>query len=774
MVRLVWVGGVLFLASAGCSALSLGQVQGQALIGRKLDLTVPLTLADGESGSSLCLEPKVSFGDDRLPAAAVQAEAVAGATGNQMLVRVQTTKPVNEPFLTLDLTVGCAQRSTRSYVLLADLQPIESLSAPTVSPAPVVSTAAAPKVVTSPAAANPAAAGVAGPKAALTAAGDARRPIPNAAPKPVVQKRPAADMAPVVRAAKPAVESVQGARLKLDPLELIAAVGNASPNLRLSVDVPSDIGSGTDIEQRRDAARLLWRSLSVTPEEAAAQTLRADMAAGDAQQLRAQMTAAQQAATEARAQLDEERDNWFLNPMVLALGGGLVLSLGALVAVVARQRRKDPMAHKPAKAEKPPKAPKKAKQPWWKKRTDAGDASADDSGHSLSSGRGGDEHGRLEPVSKALDIDVDTLFPDDSAFSSLSTSGAGTKRKGASGSHSDFMPSMLMDGGRSVATEELFDLQQQVEFFISLGQADQAIDVLVNHLSESHEPSPLAYLDLLKLYHELGQRENYENLRRDFNGKFNGGAPDFDHYSNSRRGLERYESALSRIQSLWSSPAVLDVIERSIFRHDGLDESAEMFDLEAYRELLLLYGIAREVLSTDEAGEPTSTLSAERKRKLAKQAATDFGPTTMQPLTAGTLETRLKDERQLEQTVAVAVGNADHESLDVHDQSLDMGSVGVDLDLDLDLTSGMGDLDAGDGSGQHHELDFHLDDFPESSPHQQPNSPSNVHLPMDAVMTPSAHVSGQLGLPAPEHMDLDLLNLDELDGLKIKKSGKAS
>jgi hypothetical protein len=108
-------------------------------------------------------------------------------------------------------------------------------------------------------------------------------------------------------------------------------------------------------------------------------------------------------------------------------------------------------------------------------------------------------------------------------------------------------------------------------------------------------PSPLAYLDLLKIYHRLDRRDDYEQLRADFNGMFNAGAPAFDQFSDEGRGLEFYERALARIQALWPEPRVLDVIEQSIFREVS-DPQAEVFDLEAYRELLLLYAMAKEMI----------------------------------------------------------------------------------------------------------------------------------------------------------------------------------
>jgi len=92
-------------------------------------------------------------------------------------------------------------------------------------------------------------------------------------------------------------------------------------------------------------------------------------------------------------------------------------------------------------------------------------------------------------------------------------------------------------------------VQQQADFFVSLGDHEQAIQVLRQHLAESHEPSPLAYLDLLKLYHKLDRRDDYERLRKDFNRVLNADAPSFEHFSEGSRSLEDYE-----VHSAASSP----------------------------------------------------------------------------------------------------------------------------------------------------------------------------------------------------------------------------
>jgi hypothetical protein len=217
--------------------------------------------------------------------------------------------------------------------------------------------------------------------------------------------------------------------------------------------------------------------------------------------------------------------------------------------------------------------------------------------------------------------------------------------------------------GRSVATEELFDVQQQADFFVSLGETDKAIAVLKDHLSESQEPSPLAYLDLLKLYHQLGYEAEYTALREEFNRTFNASAPLFEHYTDDGRGLDSYETAFGRIQALWPQPRVLDVIEQSIFK-EANDFDGEVFGLEAYRELLLLHSIAKEMIKReqDDPGEPV-----------------DFQHTSIKPLKAAA-------HSGVAAAVAAAAAAQDRLS-QPNSEEMPMASPRLGLDVDLDALS---------------------------------------------------------------------------------------
>lgn len=156
---------------------------------------------------------------------------------------------------------------------------------------------------------------------------------------------------------------------------------------------------------------------------------------------------------------------------------------------------------------------------------------------------------------------------------------------------------------RTVRVPEIFDLQQQVEFFSSLGQQDKAISLLRKHLVDNVKTSALVYLDLLDLYHQTGEREEYEVLRADFNRVFNTQIPAFDSYTAAGSNVSAYEDVLARIEAAWPKRRVFAIIDSALFREPG--NPAEVLDLEAYRELLLLHAVAREIIDLE--ADPTDS-----------------------------------------------------------------------------------------------------------------------------------------------------------------------
>lgn len=204
--------------------------------------------------------------------------------------------------------------------------------------------------------------------------------------------------------------------------------------------------------------------------------------------------------------------------------------------------------------------------------------------------------------------------------------------------HPEFLPS-LSGMPRIVNAEELFDVQLQADFFLSLGNADKAVEVLLHHITDNVETSALVYLDLFDLYHKLGRRDDYDALRTGFHRMFNAQVPAFDDYATDSHGLEFYTAAVTRIESLWPTPKVLDVLEESIFRKP--DSRGEVFSLAAYRELLLLHSIAKKIIapSVGPTGTVAPVTASARNTSAALPRVSSFGPTNIQPLSAQLQET---------------------------------------------------------------------------------------------------------------------------------------
>ena len=765
MARWIWVGGALSLASAGCWGITLGSYSGPVVMGRALDVRVPVTLAENESAQELCPSAKVFFGEDAVAVNPLRVIVEPERLPKGASLHVTTTKPLNEPYVRLELVVGCQSPTTRQYTWLADVPEIDQRDR-----------VAAPKVPVSP----PIAVVVPETSTSLPLSSQTRFPASQTAgvPPPDVRReggtRAEASRSPKVRRTE-AIPVASGSRLQLDSVDLVASLEQWVPSLRLDWNgtlLLQAEAESPEVADRRALARALWVSLNAAPDDILAQRAKLESAESDLQQLKTQLAAARQSEADLRGTIQTKEEEFFKHPVVLALSSGLLLALGA-IAYLLRVARATKRAHVPWWKGAPLSAKSKEEPENAKSRVEASPVSLEPARRKvgvleriktmMSNWRRGRANQKEEDSSLLM---PDSLFVGGPVRREIASP---TDRKGPSTFiGSDFPVSQVPTPGHSMATEELFDLQQQVEFFVSLGQAEQAVDVLLAHLSDSHEPSPLAYLDLLKLYHDLNRQSEYEALRSDFNRQFGAAAPPFERYSYSRRGLERYETALSRIQSLWPTPAVLDVIEASIFRHATTpDESEEMFDLEAYRELLMLYGIARELI------EPDSMLGSTFGTASTFGYFDDSTPaplsesTLVQPLAADTPETRKRKEARLPTISPAPFPDEDFSASVEIDKS-----EGISLDIDLgqlnDLpvehvaepVSRLSDRSVAGVNGQ--EMSFDLTD--------------SVYQPLANAVSPQLAVASAKSVKDTQHDEsiLDFSDLGSLDDYTIKKSGPVS
>lgn len=325
---------------------------------------------------------------------------------------------------------------------------------------------------------------------------------------------------------------------------------------------------------RRSAAAAEWRALSAEPEAAQREAQRLQALEATLAALREQTAQNQRALLELRTELAQAREERYRNPLVYTLVGLLLLALiGMLLLWRLAARRAEPA--------------------WWREPAsmrDEGPTRADALGELL-----GNDDDEVEPRTRRRSANATT-------FGAATFAGVEPDDSGFGDSHPPH-PARAADGTplRPVNTEELFDVQQQSDFFLSLGQHDQAIAVLREHIATNPGTSALAYLDLLRIYHSLDRKDDYARLAVEFERAFNAKVPEFEQFEQTGKGLEHYRSALARIESQWPAPGTLALIEELIFRKPGVNDEDEAFDLAAYQELLLLYSVAKEVIDPESA-----------------------------------------------------------------------------------------------------------------------------------------------------------------------------
>jgi len=621
------LGAALLGVTANSLALSLGRMRSAAIVGRPLDATLSVQLDASEGLSAVCAIADVFFGDSQVPSSKVRLATSVGPGASEALIRIRTTSVVDEPVVTLYVQEGCLQKNTRKYVMLAEAMadntvPVLSTPAPVAVQLPVVPDARDARGAARRAGEGPAESAVPSnarktsktkPQAGSTGADAMPRASARTSATAISLTAP-----PGRQAGKLAPEAAvpSRSRLKLDPIDLSverAPVLRSSPEL---LTVPSaDAG-------QRAAAAALWQALNAQPQDMARDSQRLKSLEADVAGMLAQGRKTETAVTELRGQLEQARSERYANRLVYALGVFLVLALAVAVSLWMRGRQRKRLG----------------RGPWWGDETAEGGERGLESGFAAgaatalqSTGTGNAEGAGLSQK-QVVDLNLDEPHSENSGKKPLPKPATPARLK-ESREYPEFLPS-LSGMPRIVNAEELFDVQQQADFFLSLGHSDKAVEVLLHHITDNVETSALVYLDLFDLYHKLGRREDYDALRTDFHRIFNAQVPTFDDYTMDSHGLEFYVAAVTRIESLWPTPKVLDVLEESIFRKP--DSRGEVFSLAAYRELLLLHSIAKKIIapSVGSTGPFATVTPSALNASAALPQVSSFGPTNILPLSA--------------------------------------------------------------------------------------------------------------------------------------------
>ena len=617
------LAAALLCLSTSSPALTLGKARSAVLLGQALDLTVPVGLGAGEEVSPQCVEADVYYGDIQQDRSRVSISVLPSEQVSMVSVRIVTPAAVDEPVVTVYVRAGCQHKVSRKYVLLTD----------------VVSEVDVPVAIRVPKAQTPVALPVSVAKQRVA------RVSPDNAPGLPTKTPKTTDKQQKVQAARPAVvnsssagnkpvlspKGVQRARLKLTPLDLRVDRDPVLKSSDILFDLPIE-----DLQKRAQAVAT-WRALNATPEEVLRQDAQLQALDGSIKNLGELTTRNQGALIDLAARLEKAQAERYRNPLVFGLGVGVFVCFSALAFLLMRMRRQKTNAG-----------------PWWRESGMVEKSGMATEGNGTKQGTGSavvpnpvstvaNPQGVASPVADDGGVDIDLevresaftrLMQDSQQDSDHSGSAILQPTQPAPPGHTDFSYSVNATL-RAINTQEMLDERQQAEFFMTLGQHEDAIHLLEESIQHNVDANPLVYLDLLKMLHTLSRKAEYEHYRDEFNAVFSGRVPPFAHFSDKGYSLEAYDDVCQHIAALWPTEDALHFVEQCLVRiQDGLTQE---FDLEAFRDLLTLHGVLLRIFASGDTNlAPLRTIKAQALGLGADGGAAQvaFNPNQTTPMTA--------------------------------------------------------------------------------------------------------------------------------------------
>lgn len=649
------------LASTNASALTLGRLRGTVLLGKELDIAVNVQFAADEDGSATCYDADVSYGDTPLEGSRLTIQVQPGAQANSQVVRITSPAKVNEAVLSVNLRAACGPKAARLYVLLSDVV-TETLASG--SGASANSMAATAPVRTQSAATQTVA-------AATVAALVATPPKPGA---------------PVAARKKPA-----GASLKLTP-PVNGSAKDAAPPAAKPVNTALLDELQRRVEEIEKAQASSSKAEPLLQNAAHAKALEADInslriaTAKNQQNLQAMVTT-----------LEGTPSQDYGRSLVYLLAALLAACLGALAYIVIRLRNGSLDA-----------------APWWSGGEDrslaaarppvtapapvppanSAPASPTNRAVPVAGGKADKVTAPASIQSQPIDLDTDTtrstvVMDVRPVPPSVDAPTAMAPRA----PHVEFAHSNT-GSIKAINTKEMLDVRQQAEFFMALGQHDEAVRLLESNIVDSVDANPLVFLDLLKILHTLSRRADFERYREEFNLQFTGRILDYANFLSEGNGLDAYEDICPQIVVLWPTEYTIDFIEQCLVRTPE-DDPEQGIDLEAFKDLLLLYGVLRRLDQTDESAYlPFST----SRTANASSGATAQG--------SGDASTEAASSPPL------PVIDSDSQAADL--------DVDIDLDIDLDLDLDISDDIAKSDKKPNNLIDFDMSDYVKPSAGKPP------------------------------------------------------
>ncbi|MDI1243943.1 MAG: hypothetical protein PSV24_00900 [Rhodoferax sp.] len=523
------------LIAFSSNALSLGELQGNALIGQPLDLIVSVQTSQTEELSEGCVRADIYYGEARQNAPRITTKAGQ--------LRLQISAPVNEPVVTVQIRNFCGVSQMRNYVLLADLPSDFTASVATTA----LATAAQPGLSSAELA----------PTAVVLPQGTVAKSAKSSSPTPRKAAPFAAKTIKAVKAKKPKKSTSQRTRerkkisaqavksvLKLDPTEILS---DRMDTLELNMPFAP-------------AADALLQSRQIA-------TLQADV-----KSMRELAVKNDRALLELQSQLQQAQSQQQLTTLFYALIALLLLGLASLFWLWQRQKKLTLAA-----------------QSWWQRPTD------DDLTAFLNPDGSGQAAKPSKAVAPSIASPVDAALaqrPDQADPLILQEANIDAIEKVQANAEL-----VVASVPLTINHEAVQDIRQQADFFISLGQPHRAIEILNQHIATADAPNPLICMDLLGLYQQAKQTAEFDQLCDVCQQHFNVKLTDLVTFQHAGQDLMHYPVVLTKLTRLWPGEQAQAFLDSCIFLTTG-SKAKTAFDLAAFRDLLTLHIVAEELAAS--------------------------------------------------------------------------------------------------------------------------------------------------------------------------------
>lgn len=586
--------GIMALSGSHAQALGLGSPQTHSVLGQPLLLSFPLILRAGEALGMDCVSAEVMAGTASLPASTVSVQLEGESETTLRAIRVLSSVAIDEPIVNVAVSLGCPVHLTRQFSVLMDPPGAQAVGAPAAR-APVVS----PKVL-SPALRAALATSEAKPRALMgSSLSDPPEPArPSAAAVGRAQHSAAARTAAAQTLATKATAKTAA------PALAATATSATLPQLRLE---PLDAGAGAAADHAAAAAEAAMARLQTV--ESGLLNLQSEYRSNASKLSALRDGVAAGPGERAVADAGVTALTWGLGALSLLLGAGLAYvwrghrrgqpggesdwwgrDQQAVESVVAVHLSSSPSAER-SEPQVFVEAPDDAALAW------AGRASAQElttvqpHGTETDGGAVADAV-PAEPAQEELSglARISQLMAGDLSLEPLSVQFIDPSGQQGDGSASAQASALL-----SVSVEELIDLEQQVDFFLVLGQDEAAVDLLQAQLRQATNggaASALPYLKLMEICQQRGDALAFADIAGRFAVQFNSQPPAWELDLAAGRALEDYGDVILSLQSRWSDSGASMVSLHKLLSASG--ERPVGFDLPALRDLLLLYSVARD------------------------------------------------------------------------------------------------------------------------------------------------------------------------------------